>query len=378
MSRAPDFIGLCEPGLLDLSVYRHCVERLSTRRGLLYMAGTFENTAPWMEAFWKKWRRWPNEDNAKAFSSPTHTNVVSFPLGLNDPEYQRMKQGVLFNQDPGQESAGWDEFLRRLVGVPASSPEIIFSKLFKPREHVGNVEWIKLDEKSQERPKPYLPVFAAIDPGYSGNSRYVILAIQVIGKTIRVIDEVVGQYKNHQEMKELCAKREWWPYMHEGTIDPYAGENHVYGPMSTPADEWRRKDDRFGPVAVVLPQRLKNTEEEIRMASSYFTGIDGWTIQISQRCERLRWELATWKRKKVNNVLGEPEKKGNDAIKALIYFLTHHHNGQLANSSRQRWEVSDYNLTGSRIDPFLLMEQDAQAARAEREMWDSNVNWIGT
>jgi hypothetical protein len=204
-----------------------------------------------------------------------------------------------------------------------------------------------------------------------------VLAIQIIGKTIRVIDEVVAQYMNHQQMKELCAKREWWPYMHEGTIDPFAGENHALAPISTPADEWRRKDDNFGPVAVVLPQRLKNTNDEISMASTYFTGMEGWTIQISQRCERLRWELATWKRKKVNNVLGEPEKKGNDAIKALIYFLTHHHNGQLALSTRHQWEVSDYNLTGTRIDPFLTMERDAQQASAEREVWESSVNWMG-
>lgn len=386
MSRAPDFIGLCEPGLLDLSVYRHCVERLSTRRGLLYMAGTFENTAPWMEQFWRKWKRWPNEDNAKAFSSPTHTNVVSFPLGLNDPEYQRMKHGVLYNQDPGQEAAGWDEYLRRLIGVPAASPEIIFSKIFKPRDHVGNFEWVRYDENSQERPKPFMPVYAAIDPGYSGNSRYVVLACQIFPrqKVIRVIDEVVAQYMNHQQLKELCSKREWWPYMHEGTIDPYAGNQHGIGGTSTPAEEWRRTDDKYGPVRVVAPDmsgyrtRGGRYAEEIRLMSSYLTGMDGWTIQISTRCERLRWELSTWKREKKNSVLGEPEQKGNDAIKALTYFLIHHKAGQLANSSRQEFEVRSYSLTGSGIDPVLQMQAQMMAESEERERWGDNLrqSWI--
>lgn len=377
MSRAPDYVGLCEPGKMSLGVYRHAVERVSTRRGKIWAAGTFENTAPWMEQFWRKWRRWPNEDNAKAFSSPTHSNKIVYPGGVHDPMYQRLKNSTLYNQDPGQESAGWDEFLRRLVGVPASSPEIIFSKIFKQREHVGNVEWVRLDEKSPEKIKPHLPVYAAIDPGWGSNgSRYVVLAIQVIGKQIRVIDEVVGQYLNHQQMKELCAKRPWWPFMHEGTIDPYAGDNHALAPVTTPQAEWQRQDDRFGPVRLALPQRLRNTTAEIDMASTYFTGMDGWTIQISSRCERLRWELATWKRKKQNNVLGDPEKKGNDAIKALIYFLTHHKNGQLASLSRQEMRIADYNLSGPGIDPILQMERDVLAEANYRENWEAQGSWI--
>lgn len=383
MSRAPDYIGLCEPGKMGLGVYRHSVERLSTRRGKGWAAGTFENTAPWMEAMWKKWKKWPNEDHAKAFSSPTHSNRIVFPRGLKDPAYQRLKNTALYAQDPGQEAAGWDEFLRRLVGVPASSPEIIFSKIFKPRDHVGNVEWIKYDEKSTERPKPFLPVYLAIDPGYSGNSRYAVLAIQVIGKTIRVIDEVVAQYQNHQQIKEICAKREWWPVVHEGTIDPYAGNQHGIGGTSTPAEEWRRRDDRFGPVQVVLPDmsgyrtRGGRYAEEIRLMSTYFSGIDGWTLQISNRCERLRWELGTWKREKKNNILGEPEQKGNDAIKALTYFLVHHKNGQIARSNQTDYKVSDYGLTGPGVDPVLAMQQSLAEDSQYAEIWgQERNNWI--
>lgn len=371
MSRAPDMIGLCEPGLLDLSVYRHAVERLSTRRGLLYMAGTFENNAAWMEQFWKQWKRWPNAQNAKSFSSPTHTNRVSFPLGVYDPEYQRMKFEALTAQDPGQESAGWDEYLRRLVGVPASSPEIIFSKLFKPRDHVTNVEWIRERSKGVAE-----PVYLAIDPGYSGNSRYVVLAIQVVGKQIRVLDEVTAQYTTHEQMRLLCAQREWWPFAHAGTIDPYAGESHVYGAVS-PAEEWR-KQSMPGPVNLVTPQRLKNTEEEIRVAADYFTGIKGYTLVISQRCERLRWELATWKRKKKDNVLGEPEKKGNDAIKALMYFLIHHNNGQIAQMARQPERISSYNLVGSGMDPILAMEEELRMEREQENVWgEREMGWLG-
>jgi hypothetical protein len=379
MSRAPDYLGLCEPGKMSFSVYRHAIERASTRRAQVWLAGTFENTAPWMEVLWKKWRRWPNEDHAKAWSSPTHSNRVIYPEGLKDPAYLRLKSTALFAQDPGQEAAGWDEYLRRLVGVPASSPEIIFSKIFKPREHVANVEWVR-----QDGDKKYLPVYAAIDPGYSGHSRYVVLAIQIIGKTIRVIDEVVAQQLNHQQVKALCAKREWWPFMQEGVIDPYAGNQHGIGGGSTPAEEWRRRDDNFGPVNVATPNmtgyrtRGSRYAEEIRLLSSYLTGINGWTIQIANRCERLRWELSTWKREKRNNILGEPEQRNNDAIKALIYFLVHHRAGFFSPERNESLMISDYRLTGSGVDPILAMQQSLAEEAAFNEVWNNErSSWIG-
>lgn len=373
MSRAPDVIGLCEPGKMSLAAYRRSKERLSTRRGLLYMAGTFENTSAWLENFWNKWKRWPNQDNAKSFTSPTHINSVIFPQGIRDPEYISLKNDILYAQDPlSGEVAGHDEFLRRLVGVPATTPELIFSDSFKPRIHIGNVGYTRWRGQETE------PVYAAIDPGYSGTSRYIVLAIQVIGKEIRVIDEVVGKGLTHERMKFEVAKKEWWPNMHSGVIDPYAGESHVYG-GTAPAEVWRN-NAAPGPVQVRAPQRLKNTDEEIRLAKTYFTGINGWKIQISDRCERLRWELTTWKRQKRNNIIGEPLKMGNDAIKALIYFLTHHANGEIASASRQGVLVNDYNLVGvgATIDPVYALERSIQEEMSEAEIWGGikETGWI--
>lgn len=372
MSRAPDVIGLCEPGKMSLAAYRRAKERLSTRRGLLYMAGTFENTAVWLENFWHRWKRWPNPDNAKSFTSPTYINKIIFPKGVYDPEYLSLKNDILYAQDPlTGDTAGMDEFLRRLVGVPASTPELIFSDSFKPRNHIGRVDFVRWRGEETE------PVYAAIDPGYSGTSRYICLAIQVIDREIRVIDEVVGKGITHEQMKFEVAKREWWMNMHSGVIDPYAGESHVYAGQA-PADAWR-KDELPGPVRVVAPQRLKNTDEEIRLMKTYLTGINGWTIKISDRCERLKWEFGSWKRKKTNSVIGEPIKSGNDAIKSLIYFLTHHANGQIANMARQPIGFSNYNLVGvgASIDPVYLLEQEIQEEMEEQRVWGSKtVGWI--
>lgn len=372
MSRAPDVIGLCEPGKMSLAAYRRAKERLSTRRGLLYMGGTFENTAAWLENFWHKWKRWPNQDNAKSWTSPTFINKVIFPYGVNDPEYIGLKNDILYAHDAlTGDTPGWDEFLRRLVGVPAATPELIFSDTFKPRTHIANVPYVRWRGDELE------PVYAAIDPGYSGNSRYIVLAIQVIGKEIRVLDEIVGKGLTHEQMKYESAKKEWWPAMHSGTIDPYAGESHVYG-GTAPADVWRQ-DKAPGPVNVRAPQRLKNTDEEIRLMKTYLTGINGWQLRISDRCERLRWELGTWKRKKTNNVIGEPLKIGNDAIKALIYFLTHHSNGEIAVSSRQEVRILDYNLVGvgASIDPVYALQLEVQEEMEDQRIWGSKESgWI--
>lgn len=372
MSRAPDIIGFCEPGKMSLTAYRRAKERLSTRRGELYMGGTFENNAPWMEAMYHKWKRWPNEDNAKAFTSPTYSNRIIFPSGIRDSEYQALRNDILYAQDAiTGETAGVDEYFRRLIGVPAAAPEIIFSKHFKKRDHVRALEWVRLNEKGD-----FMPVYGAVDPGYSGTSRYIFLAIQIIGKEIRIIDEVVARGLTHTQMKFLVAKKPWWPHVHTGTIDPYAGDSHVYGANQTPAEAWRA-DEAPGRVNLQAPERLKNTEEEIRMAYNYFSGLNGWKIVISDRCERLIWELTSWKRKKTNNIIGDPLKMGNDAIKALIYFLTHHSNGLVEPRARQQIEVVGYNLVGAGVQLAMDIEAQNLADRDDQYTWGSEkAGWL--
>lgn len=330
VARAPDLVLICEPGLTSItSVYR-ANERLTTRRGQLLMPGTFENAAPWMMEYWNKWKRWPNEDHAKSWSCPSWLNRQVFPKGLLDPETIKLRQNC----------ETFDEFLLRYVGVPATPPDLIMSNAWKERVHVGRVQYIpKLDGDSR-----LLPVYAAIDPGYSGDSRYVVLAIQVIpqSRKVRVIDEVVGHRLTHEQVIRLCMQREWWPVCTSGTIDPYAGNSHALG-ATPPIQIWAKPEYS---VRLTTPPRPKGgVEEEIQVVKSYLTSSNGWHLEVDQRCERLRWEMASWKRRRTASTLTQPQKNNCDAIKALAYFLLHHQSGQQLEAA-PAFRIVDYNVSG--------------------------------
>lgn len=329
VARAPDVVLICEPGLTNVTSIHRAWERLTTKRGLLLAPGTAERSAPWMMEYWSKWKRWPNEDHAKSWSVPSWLNKTIFPKGLHDPETEKLRRMC----------DTFDEFLLRFVGVPATPPDLIMSDVWKERIHVGRVEY----RQRLEGTPGFLPVYAAIDPGYSGESRYVVEAIQVIPelKKVRIIDEVVAKGKSHEEVIQLCMRREWWPVCASGTIDPYAGDSHTYGGAS-PASVWARKE--FG-VRLELPQRL-HVEDLIRTIKGYLTGANGWTVEIDGRCERLRWEMQAWKKVRTLNGLGRPSVNNCDAIKALGYFLTHLSNG-LVQERENSVNVLDYSLGGS-------------------------------
>lgn len=331
VARAPDVVLVCEPGLTSLTSIHRANERLTTKRGKLLLPGTFEKASPWLMEYWAKWKRWPNEDNAKSFSAPSWVNKQIFPGGRLDPEALKLRSNC----------ETFDEFLLRYVGVPAAAPEIIMSDVWKERKHVGSVPY---HAKAPGDAK-LLPVYAAIDPGYSGESRYVVLAIQIIGQRIRVIDEVVGKGLTHEQMIRLCMQREWWPVCVNGTIDPYAGDSHIYGSVSAAAI-WGRRE--FG-VHLELPRRLRvesklHQEDLIRLMKSYLTGSNGYEIEVSERCERLRWEMATWKRHRTLAGMGKPALNNCDAIKALGYFMTHHQGGLIA-EKEPAYRVVDYTTS---------------------------------
>lgn len=354
MSRAPGFIGFCEPGKMDIAAFRRANERISTSRGMIWMGGTFEESGQWFEDYWRLWARWPNEYNAKSWTVPSWTNTAVYSKGLHDPEIEKLRH----------DAENYDQFLRRIAGVPASQPDIIFSSTWKPRQHVGIVE---LERRVADQPGTYQNVYAAIDPGYSGESRYIVLAIQVKGNKIRVIDEICERRKTHQEIKAVAMVRPWWPYMHTGTIDPHAGDSHALGSVS-PIEVWRT-GDVGGEVLLENPKQIP-VDDLIRLIQSYLNGTSGFTVEVSDRCVRLRDEMSRWKRiRNKTNGLGDPQKSNCDAIKALGYFLTHHYNGRVGKTN-SAVKVSNYSLTGSLgVDPVLNMVQEAANQNMHSEIW---------
>lgn len=324
-SKAPDLVAICEPGQAPAATLAKSRERLSTRRGRLWMAGTFEDIKEsWMEDVWRRWVRWPNPESGKSYAVPTWLNKVSFPGGRLDPEMIALR-----NSYPTT-----NEFLLRCAGVPVAGSAMVIGDYWQHRKHV--VPALEYRPVHQGAP---LPVELTIDPGYSGGSHYVVLAIQHLGATKLIIDEIAVQSKVHEAVIEICKSKPWWRNVIGGTIDPYAGGNHIYGALS-PQESW----ERLAGVRLRLPPRLgveeyvSNLCAELRDPQSQQS-----RIAISSRCSRLIWEMTHWRKKKSQGGdYSQPSATNCDAVKALGYYLADRSFTRLAGG---RAEVKESNFS---------------------------------
>lgn len=303
VARAPDFIGICEPGFAPAETLKHSRERLTTRRGRLWMAGTFENAMVWFTEIWKKWVHWPNADMGKSIAIPSWLNIASFPGGRNDPEIKSIERTY----------ATFTEFLVRWGGVPMASGALVMGNYWDEKKHIANVEFEPYDGDGNK-----LPVRLAIDPGYSGNSMYTVEVLQPRGSMWVVVDEVAVQSLVHEEVIDLCRTRPWWKHITGGIIDPNAGTSHVYGSAS-PQEVWWT----YGRVPLRPSMKSSVDDSVSRLQFMLRDPATGKTkLLLSPRCERAKWEMTHWKRVATKEGLGEPSKINCDALKALAYFFT--------------------------------------------------------
>ena len=306
VARAPDLIVFCEPGQASGLAVEKAIERLSTRRGHLWMAGTFEQLSEqgqWMEDLWRRWSRWPNPEEGKSFTLPTWLNTHSFPGGKRDPEIQRLRSTYGTERD----------YLLRLAGVPVPASSLVVGQHWDPRRHIREDACFVPAWGGAP-----LPVELAIDPGYSGGSHYAVLAFQYRENVHCLIDEVIAQTLVHEEVIAMCRQRPWWTHVIGGVIDPYAGGSHVYGAQS-PLDIWSRETGmRFRLAPRVEVEDLVN-----RLAST----LDSGSIAVHPNVRRFVWEMTHWRRRRLPGSAGygPPSKHNCDALKAAGYYLLDSH-----------------------------------------------------
>lgn len=331
-SRAPDFIGICEPGLAPPESLQQSRERLTTRRGRLWMAGTFEKSNTWFVETWKKWTRWPNPDMGKSLAVPSWLNIASFPGGRHDPEIESiMLQYPTFK-----------EFLVRWGGIPMTSEALVMGAYWDEKRLVSDIAQFQPYDRDGHK----MPVWLAIDPGYSGKSVY---AVEVLQKTSdshwAVIDEVIGRTLVHESVIDLCRQKPWWNHVTSGIIDPYAGVNHTYGNAS-PQEIWWR----YGKVPLSPSPRLEVEEAVGRL---HFVMRDPQTgrshVTINPQCKRLIWEMAHWKRIQTREGLGKPSDANCDAVKALGYFMSAKYTEEALGyvPGNEPIEVHDWSIGGA-------------------------------
>lgn len=329
-SYAPDVITICEPGFAPAETLKQAFERLTTRRGRLLMAGTFENANTWFVETWGEWVRWPNGALGKSFSIPSWLNTASFPGGRHDSEIEAISKRY----------ATMREFLVRWGGVPLASEALVMGSYWDEKKHLStSAEFQPYDREGLKQ-----PVYLAVDPGYSGNSVYAVLALHRFGDNFTVFDEVAVQSLVHEEVIDQCKARPWWPNVTGGIMDPRAADSHIYGSVSPQSIWWR-----YGRVPLELSPRVSVDETVSRLQFVMRDPQNARThVTINPRCNRLRWEMGHWRRKRTREGLGDPSEGNCDATKALAYFMTAKYTEQALgyDPARQQVTVHDYSIGG--------------------------------
>jgi hypothetical protein len=311
--RAPAGILVCEAAQLDYEVYLKCLGRLAETNGWLWMSGTFENDS-YMSWYAEQYEKWivENDENGAAFSLPTWANLAIFPGGYNDPKIQELKA-----KSPNEE---W--FLERYAGVPCAPPTAVF-KEFKLSKHVTkDASYIpfQLNERGEYRkdskgkPLPW-EVELAIDPGFNG--AYAVLAVQIDGPMVYVIDEVYHQYVKAEDIITECKERPWWPNVRRGVID-IAGTQHQG--LASHVEVWAQYAGvTLESVRVDIPPGIA------RLRSFLSPGIDAEPrILYNPSCRNSIKEFTLYRYREVaeGKVTSEkPIDAFNHAAKAISYWL---------------------------------------------------------
>ena len=301
--RAPNGIIGCEASQLDLETFFRLRARCAPKRGWMFLSGTFEGSLGWYPQMFTAWASGADKE-ARAFSLPSYTNTHLYPNGVNDLEIQRLR-----------EVSSDNFFMERIEGTPSPPEGLVFPE-FRPDAHISEVEYEKGD-----------PVHLWMDPGYAG--AYSVVAVQVRGEQICVIDEIYEQGLVTEDIIEVAQTRDWWTDVRFGVID-IAGTQHQA--MAAPAEVWLERTGLF-----LSSQKIRINEGTERLKG--WLKIDPKThaprIVFNPRCHGILSEFGSapnpfdgqtkayrWKTDREGNIVGEiPEDKYNHSVKAVIYGL---------------------------------------------------------
>lgn len=176
---------------------------------------TFETSRGWYPQLFWQWQT-DNPDGGKSFSLPTWSNLALFPGGREDPEIKALEATL----PP-------DLFMERYGAKPCPPTNLVLRE-FDPEVHVKDCPF----DKSK-------PAQIWIDPGYSG--AYAVLAVQIYGKEVWIIDEVYKQGWVVHDVIDECKLRPWWDNVTHGVID-IAGRQH-HG-MESQVEVWMNYGDK--------------------------------------------------------------------------------------------------------------------------------------
>ena len=325
---SPSLILLAEAGQTQQAVFNVLHARATARGARFVLAGTYEQSQPWFRRLVRTWKG-PNKAAARAFVLPSWANPAFYPAGQFDQAIVHAQQTM----DP-------DTFLQRHAGQEPPVEGLVFGE-FSPEQHGVTVRWGPRPPEADPWElwlPPDLPVEVAIDPGYLG-SAYAVLAVTRFGGHVVVFDEVYVRGMVHQQVIGVCQQRPWWPNVVGGVVD-IAGTQHAMGGEPC-VDVWQSPVSAGGAALRLDWNYVKLWQStdclHVALRPDPQTGVPRVVVDCD-RCPRLVWELTEGYRHKTGHdgeILGvEPQNRGNDAAKALSYWL-YERLGPLGSDSHQ-------------------------------------------
>ena len=308
--RAPHIIIACEASTLDFNTYERMRGRVGSKKGKLFMSGTFEvGSVGWYPQLWNEWQA--GIGDRRSFSLPSPSN----PHAWDSDEIASIK-----------EDSSDAYFQERILGIPVPPKGMVFARDFSPDIHIKDVQY-----------EPGVPVHLWVDPGYAGAHAVEAVQIVKVGEfdQVRVFDEIYEQ-KITQDIVDIVRTKEWFKDVSFGVID-IAGWQHQA--MTPPAQVWQAPfpvgiglymhskkvqnvndaDDRlksflkphpiFGEPRIVFSPKCKGILSEFGVAGNPF---NGQTLVYQHNIDR------------DGNVVGtKPLNENNHGIKAVEYGLIH-------------------------------------------------------
>lgn len=323
---APRLIIGCEASQMTQEAYWRIEGRAGPKNAWVYLSGTFEEgSLGWYPSLYTSWEG--GYGDSQSFSLPSTSNKYFYPLGLDDPRIQRIKQNT---------SDAF--FMERIMGKPVPPRGLVLNE-FRGDVHVKECPF-----------DPDYPVYIAVDPGYG--HAFAVEANQIVEGQVRLFDEL---YYDNMTVDDIIARLydnpveyPWAKNVIAGTID-IGGTQHQA--MSSVQEVWERKT---GLTLTSNKVKINEGTEQMKRFLKVDPIHNKPKMVISPRCRGILSELGfctspldgqvhpyRWKTDRDGKTIGtEPLDLHNDAVKAEIYWLVDHFGSTTSNPpARAGWRA---------------------------------------
>ncbi len=298
----PDIVVGCEVSRWPVELWNRAYGRLARRyhQGSCgWFSGSFESSLGWFPEIWTVGQS-GNPLDIKSFSIPSWANRAIYPGGFDDPAIQQLRLQM-----------SEQRFMERHGGRPMPASDSVLPQ-FRVYLHVD----------SDCEYAPDYPVHLFVDPG---TSVYAVLFVQIVGREVRIVDEVYVSHYTHEQVIQECTLRPAWRGVRpDGThVMDIAGTQSHMG-MQPPVEAWYRD------TGLTFRTKLWKVDDQVDKLMQVL-GIDMTTgrpyLRIHPRCRGIIAEMGggpspvpnsgRWTMKN-----GKPEQlRNNHSCKALAYGL---------------------------------------------------------